>query len=420
MGAPVLRALVQELAEAVRVLVVTSVFPNSRQPSLGVFVRERMFRLAESCALKVVAPVPWFPFAGFVRKGAAQSVPYLEVQDGIEVYHPRFLSIPGVFKCLDGFFFFFFSAPAVMRVRKGFDFDIIDAHFAYPDGLGAILLGKLFRRPVAITVRGTIRKLSRYALRKLQIGYALRSAAKVFAVCADLKEAAIEAGAPEGVIVIPNGIDIKKFRPMDRLAARAALGLPVDRKIIISVGGLVKRKGFHRVISCLPEIKKRVPAAMYLAVGGGSVEGDCGPELKRLAKELGVERDVVFAGQQAHGELYKWLSAADIFCLATSNEGWANVFLEAMACGLPVVTTRVGGNAEVVPDGDCGLLFDLEDAGAMKNAIVDALERDWDRNRIMEYAKVNTWEQRIMVLERELKKAAGPAMRAAVGKAAAS
>lgn len=402
-----------------KVLVVTSVFPNPGQPTLGVFVRERMFRLAGSSALKVVAPVPWFPFAALVRKGAARGVPYLEVQDGIEVYHPRFLSFPGFFKCLDGLFFFLFSAPAVREARKGFDFDIIDAHFAYPDGLGAVLLGKLFRKPVAITVRGTIRKLSRYALRRAQIGYALRHASKVFAVCADLARAVREAGGPEAVVV-PNGIDMRKFRPMDRLEARAELGLPANGKIIISVGGLVKRKGFHRVIECLPEIKKRVPGVIYLAVGGGSVEGDFGPELRRLAREKGVDKDVVFAGAQPHGELYKWLSAADVFCLATSNEGWANVFLEAMACGLPVVTTRVGGNAEVVPDGDCGLLFDLEDAGAMRDAIIDALEREWDRKRIMDYAKENTWENRIALLERELRAAAGVAMSGELGKAAAN
>jgi glycosyltransferase involved in cell wall biosynthesis len=149
----------------------------------------------------------------------------------------------------------------------------------------------------------------------------------------------------------------------------------------------VKRKGFHRVISCLPEIKKRVPGVMYLAVGGGSVEGNYEPELRKLVREFALEDDVVFAGQQDHKELYKWLSAADVFCLATSNEGWANVFLEAMACGLPVVTTRVGGNAEAVPEGSCGLFFILENSSEMKEALIEALQRDWDRAGIMEYAR---------------------------------
>jgi hypothetical protein len=200
-------------------------YSERRQPTLGVFVRERMFRLAGRCALKVVAPVAWFPFASLMRKDYRPSVPYMEIQDGIEVYHPKFLSVPGLFKCLDGFFFFLFSASTVHRIRKGFDFDIIDAHFVYPDGLGAVLLGKLFGRPVSITVRGTIRKLARYALRKMQIRYALRNARKVFAVCGDLKEAALEAGAP-AVTVVGTGIGIEKFRPIEKAAARKARGLP--------------------------------------------------------------------------------------------------------------------------------------------------------------------------------------------------
>ena len=402
-----------------KILVVSSVFPNSMQPGLGVFVRERMFRLSRRCPVKVVAPVPWFPFSSLLKKGYRPGVPYLEAQDGIEVFHPRFLSVPGVFKCLDGFFLFLSTISTARKIRKGFDFDIIDAHFVYPDGLGAILLGKVLRKPVAITVRGTIRKLSRYALRRVQIGYALRRAAKVFAVCEDLKAAAIEAGAlPEKTVVVPNGVDTGKFRPMERGEARKALGLPDDARIIISVGGLVKRKGFHRVISVLPELKKTFPKLKYVAVGSGSVEGDYEPVLRRMVKELGVEDDVIFAGQQEHKELYRWLSAADLFCLATSNEGWANVFLEAFACGLPVVTTRVGGNTEVVPEGLCGAFFDLDDAAGMKEAIAAALNKDWDRKMIMDRARQNTWDSRMAALERELGEAAGSVTGAALGKAA--
>lgn len=388
-----------------KILVVTSVFPNAVQPTLGVFVRERMFKVARHCELKVVAPVPWFPFINLVKKGYRPNVPHLEMQEGIEVYHPRFFNIPRFFKFLDGFFFFLSTAATIRKVRKEFEFDLIDAHFAYPDGMGAILLGKFFRKPVTITVRGTIRKLARFPLIRGQIGYALNNAAKIFTVCNDLKNAVVELGlSPEKVVVVPNGVDIDKFRPVDRLAARRELGLPMESKVLISVGGLVERKGFHRIIAALPEIRKTIPQVMYIIVGGPSVEGNNEPELRRLVTELGLRDVVLFAGPQPHATLHKWLSAADVFCLATSNEGWANVFLEAMACGLPVVASRVGGNDEVVASDEQGILFDLEDRRQMVRAILKALEKGWDRERLVEYARCNAWEKRIDGLMSEFRR----------------
>ncbi len=284
----------------------------------------------------------------------------------------------------------------ILKLKKHFKFDIVDSHFVYPDGFGAVLIGKLFHKPVTITLRGTIKKLLRYPLIKFQIRYALKKATKVFAVCNDLKNVAASLGIHDGKIeVIPNGIDIEKFMPVNKLEARKELGLPADKKIMISVGGLVKRKGFHEVIALLPEIKKMFPDLMYLIVGERSVEGNYEPVLRKTVERLHLEKDVLFAGHQPHDKIYKWLSASDIFCLVTSNEGWANVFLEAMACGLPVVTTRVGGNEEVVSSDDYGMLFELEDKDGMADAIIKSFQKKWNREKIINYAGKNTWDIRI-------------------------
>jgi len=397
-----------------KILVVTSVFPNSEQPTLGVFVRERMFRVARHCELKVVAPVPWFPFIGLIKPGYRPLVPFREVQDGIEVFHPRFFNVPGIFKCLDGFFFFLSALVTVARLRRSFRFDVIDSHFVYPDGLGAVLLGKVFGVPVTITLRGTIRKLSRYMLRRWQIRYALGSAARVFTVCEDLKRAATDLGIPSGhVEVVPNGVDLAKFRRVAREGARRELGLPAEGPILISVGGLVARKGFHRVIEVLPALRRRFPDLLYVIVGGPSVEGNFESELRRLVAELRLDDAVIFAGSQPHDRLHFWLSAANIFCLATSNEGWANVFLEAMACGLPVVTTRVGGNAEVVPSEEYGILVEYGSRDDLERALGHALERRWDRERISAHAAENTWDSRVVQLMGAFGKICGTGMDAA-------
>jgi glycosyltransferase involved in cell wall biosynthesis len=376
-----------------KVLVLTTVFPNCKQPALGAFVRERMFRVAKECKLKVVAPVPWFPFARYLKPNYRPIVPRKEIQQGIEVYHPRFFSIPGILKCLDGFFFFLSLLSPLKSIRKDFDFDIIDTHFSYPEGLGAVLLARFFNRPVTITLRGTIVPLSKYFLRRIQIIYALRKATKVFSVSNSLKEKAVSLGIESSKILpIPNGVDTEKFFPIPKDEARQELGLPLDKKIIISVGGLVKRKGFHRVLAVLPEVTEKYKEVLYVIVGGPTVEGDLGPELKKQVKELNLDGHVRFTGPLPYDKVRKWLNAADIFCLATSNEGWANVFFEAMACGKPVVTTKVGGNEEVVKSADYGILVDLDDQKQLKDAILEALEKKWDHGKIIKYASENNWE----------------------------
>jgi teichuronic acid biosynthesis glycosyltransferase TuaC len=383
-----------------KILVVTSVFPNCKQPTLGIFVRERMFKVAEHCDLKVIAPVPWFPYAGWIKEGYRPSVPYIETQEGIEVYHPRFFNIPRFFKFLDAFFFFLSAIFTARRIRRQFNFDLIDSHFVYPDGVGAAMLGWLLRKPVTITVRESkIRRLLKTPLLAPQIKVALRSATKVFSVSKDLKDAVTDAGvADEKVVVVPNGVDIKKFNPIDKTEARHELGLPHHRKIIISVGWLIEHKGFHKVISVLPLVKQTFPDILFLIVGGAPVSGNYEPVLRRMVKELGLEDNVIIAGSQPHDTLFKWLSSSDLFCLATRNEGWANVFLEAMACGLPVVTTAVGGNREVVSSDDYGLFFDPGSESDICETIVNALRKNWDRAKIIDYARSNSWNERVIRL----------------------
>jgi teichuronic acid biosynthesis glycosyltransferase TuaC len=150
-----------------------------------------------------------------------------------------------------------------------------------------------------------------------------------------------------------------------------------------------------------------IPNIFYIIVGGTSVEGDWEPKLRKMVRDLGLESNVLFSGMRPHDELFKWLSASDVFCLATSNEGWANVFLEAMACGLPVVTTRVGGNEEVISSEDYGVLFDLGDEKQMIEAIKSAIVRDWDSDKIISYARANTWDRRVEQLLEEFRELTG-------------
>lgn len=385
-----------------RLVVFSTLFPHPGQPNAGVFIRERMFRVAKVLPLTVVAPVPWFPMQSLIRLWRPHFRPIPpkhEVQDGVEVWHPRFFSIPGLFKSLDGFFMALGSLRTMRRLKKHVHFNLIDAHFGYPDGDAATLLGRWLHTPVTITLRGTELRHARDPQLRPRLVRALQQAVQVFSVSDSLKQHAQSLGIPaEKIQVVGNGVDTEKFNPMDRLEARAKLGLPADVPVLISVGGLVERKGFHRVIECLPALLQRYPGLQYLIVGGASAEGDMRAELEAQVARLGLVDHVKFLGAMLSKELRLPLSAADVFVLATRNEGWANVFLEAMACGLPVVATDVGGNREVVCREELGAIVPFGDQAALSAALEQALARDWDRPAIIRYAEENGWARRVQVL----------------------
>jgi glycosyltransferase involved in cell wall biosynthesis len=197
---------------------------------------------------------------------------------------------------------------------------------------------------------------------------------------------------------VGNGVDISRFRPEPQDEARRRLNIPLSADVLISVGGLCERKGFHRVIELLPALRKEFPDLLYLVIGGPGPEGDWSDRLQSQVREFGLENAVRFLGTLDPNELRWPLSAADVFVLATSNEGWANVFLEAMACGLPVVTTNVGGNAEVVADPSVGTLVPFGHRKLLEKALHVALSQDWDRRAIRAWAESNSWTQRVETL----------------------
>lgn len=403
--------MAQTTSDRPRIVVYSTLFPSTVQPGAGIFIRERMFRVARKLPLIVVAPVPWFPLQGLIRAFRPHFRPLpprCEIQEGIEVLHPRFLSVPGIFKSLDGIFLALSTYFLMRKLQREYRFDIIDSHFAYPDGYAATRLGKWLGVPVTITMRGTeSRHSNNPGLRPLLVR-ALHSASRVFSVSDSLRRHAISLGIPESKMrVVGNGVDTAKFHPVPRSDARTQLGIENDAHVLISVGGLVERKGFHRVIECLPELKIRFPKLVYLIVGGASAEGSIRPQLEKQIADLGLENTVRFLGTMPADKL-KWpLSAADIFVLATRNEGWANVFLEAMACGLPVIATDVGGNAEVVCEPALGAIVPFGDSAALSAAIGDALQKTWDRTAIISYAHANCWDGRVAALAEEFSNLAG-------------
>ena len=382
-----------------KLLVFTALFPSHVQPGAGLFIRERMFRVGKYLPIVVVSPVPWFPLQGVIRyfkPGYRPQPVKCEEQQGVMVYHPRFFAVPGMFRRLDGLSMALCSLFLLLRLKRRFKFTAIDSHFAWPDGYGATLLGRWLRVPVTITLRGTEVPHSKDSIKRTKMLVALSRAARVFSVADSLKRHVVGLGArAEKIQVVGNGVDTERFTQEDQAEARERFDLPIDAQVLVTVGGLVERKGFHRVIELMPALLEEFPRLYYLVVGGASAEGDWRERLEAQAKKSGMSGRVLFTGAIAPDELRWPLSAADVFVLPTSNEGWANVFLEAMACGLPVVTSDVGGNPEVVCNDELGTIVPFGYPQLLQTAIVDALNKKWQRENIVAYAKKNSWDHRV-------------------------
>jgi glycosyltransferase involved in cell wall biosynthesis len=383
-----------------KLLVFSSLFPSQVRPNAGVFIRERMFRVGKYIPIIVVSPVPWFPFQEIIRYWCPQFRPQpscYEEQEGVQVYYPRFFSIPGLLKSCDGFFMAVGALPTLLKLKK--KITIIDAHFAYPDGYAATLLGKWLNKPVTITLRGTEVPLAKIPRRKEKLLTALVYATQVFSVSDSLKQFVVSLGANgDKIQVIGNGIDVIKFQPIAKSTARAALSISEGAMVLVSVGALVDRKGFHRVIDLLPELVSHYPNLIYLIVGGDSPEGNIRIKLERQVEVLNLKKHVRFLGAYSSDQLKVPLSAANLFVLATANEGWANVFLEAMACGLPVITTDVGGNKEVIVNSELGTVVPFADSQRLLSAISNGLDKSWNIPLILKYAQNNAWDYRVKIL----------------------
>jgi glycosyltransferase involved in cell wall biosynthesis len=216
----------------------------------------------------------------------------------------------------------------------------------------------------------------------------------VITVSAPLADLALAMGADRARLeVIPNGVDAQRFAPLDRREARARLGIPADQRLIVSVGHLSPRKGFQRVIGVLPRLFDTYPTLSLAVVGGSGVERDNARELQRLVRAPEVAGRVVLAGAQSPDMVRVWLSAADLFVLASDFEGCPNVIWEALACGLPVVAKTVGDIPRMVPP-FAGLLFDdPDDAASLERCLRSALDRSWDRDAIRSHAAQHSWER---------------------------
>ena len=340
--------------------------------------------------VKVIAPVPYFPsWFPSKRWGFYSQIPFQERIGNLEVYHPRYPLFPGFLMVLHGVFVFLGSLRLASRLHREFRFDCIDAHYVYPDGFAATLLGMALKLPVFISARGTdVNLFPHFRTIRPFIVWSLRKTAGIIAVSAALKTSIIGLGIPEeSICVIPNGVDSKRFFPRDRAVTRQRLKVPSDQNIAVSVGSLTESKNHRLLVSAFAEVLRDYPKSRLYIIGEGTLR----QALEALIRAEQLEKNIVLAGPQPNEEIALWLSAADVSCLTSCREGWPNVLMESIACGTPVVATRVGGIPEILCSPELGILVD-ENKESVAAGVKRAFATVWDRRAMKQYAEERGWD----------------------------
>lgn len=347
------------------VLFISNLFPNAAEPTRGMHNAQQVAALARLCKIKVIAPTD-------------RLMPD-ELRDGTAVTHPKFSHIPLLSRPFNGWLFARAVEPAIRREK----FDVALVNWAYPDAYGVMLVAGKLGFPFATTVQGSdVNVFFRNPTRKKQILRALRASRAVFCRSEALRKKL--AGERIEATTVYNGVDRERFRPLDRAECCRKLGLDPNRKRVLYVGNLLPVKG----PTVLAEAARRLDAETIF-VGTGT-------------ERITTGRCV---GARPHDEIPVWMNASDVLCLPSLNEGLPNVALEAMACGLPVVASRVGGLPEIVQEDGNGILVPPKRPAELAAALRRALTMNWNANNIIESVSAFDWDRNARNLVQHLEKA---------------
>jgi glycosyltransferase involved in cell wall biosynthesis len=363
----------------VRILALTNLYPNPYNPHLAPFNRHMFRILGVRHPVRVIAPIPWTVEVRARRNGMAPLSADRQVElDGLAVDHPRFYFPPKILRRTYGPLYAASVWQTFRRRLAEFRPDLVYATWAYPDGWAAVRLARRSGLPVVVQVHGSdILLLTRHPKRRRMTFDALRVADGVVAVSRDLARRVTDGGVDPGKVrVVYGGVDPAWFHPGPKLDARLRVGLAPDGgPVILFVGNLQKVKGIDVLIDACSHLDRAGQRFQCRIIG----QGPLAVSLRTQVERLGLGDRVKLVGPKPQVDLPDWYRAADVFALPSHSEGVPNVLMEAAACGLPCVATRVGGIPEVCDRGDIRLVPPADPA-ALAEA-VQAILRGEGRRR---------------------------------------
>ena len=341
------------------VLSLSTLYPNAVNPRFGTFVARSLEALAKRGDWRVtlINPIGLPPLA-LGRYRPLADLPAMSEEGGITIHRPHFTLIPRIGARRNAAAIARAVLPLVRRIHAATPIDLIDAQFFFPDGPAAAEIARAAGLPLSIKARGSdISFWGEQGFARAQMLDAARGAAGLLAVSRDLAGQMAAMGMdPAKITLHYTGLDRDRFRPFGHTHLREQLGrelgfaLPATAPLLACVGALIERKGQAIAIAALPAI----PDARLILIGKGEDEA----MLRALAVSEGVAERVHFAGSIDHDLMPLILSAADVMVLPTVAEGLANAWVEALACGTPVVTGDVGGARELINCDTAGRLVE--------------------------------------------------------------
>lgn len=384
-------------APKMKILIVTEMWP----PHSGTFVVEQIKSLAPFISIVVVVLVPNPPNW---RRYRSRRSPLTEMPEGpqlmpgfgaqVVIYYLQYHTIPELGKYLNSI-----QAYRVLLkfLQQHKSFDFIHAHFAYILGYAAVRAAQQLHLPVVVTAHGSD---INYYTRRTPTNWAaawptiwgLRHATAVTVVCEDLREKILSFNVPaERMTIIPAGVQENIFFPRgEKKSLRQQLKLSEKDTILLFVGNLIPVKGLKFLFRAFKQVCEKHSSIKMIIIGGGDLE----VSLKKFAHTLGIEPNIIWAGRKTHSEIPFWMSAVDFLVLPSLNEGYPMVVLEALACGTPVIASRVGGIPEILVSPDFGIMVPSCDSEALAQAILNVVSKNWDQTKLVAYARANTWAER--------------------------
>ncbi len=372
-----------------KLLFVSNLFPDSTAPYFGLdnaTVLHEM-RVTHGWDVSVVCPRPTLSLKRLARTGGGWAC-----REKDAVLRPQFIPVPYVPRVGSRVNHLLMAArlrPFLKRMAG--DFDVLLASWLYPDGCAAAMVAREMGRPCLLITQGSdTHQYLQHPERRRLILKAISQSHSVIARSRDLALRLAEAGADAKKLhPIYNGVDLTVFRPRPQAEARAQLGLSPDARIALFVGNFLDVKNPFMLVRAFASFVKDAPEKDNLLMMAG--RGPMLDQVRDLAAELGIADRVALTGPLDSGQIALRMVAADYLCLSSRNEGLPNVILEAFACGLPVLSTNVGGISEVVNDPTRGLLVTPGDQNAYTEGLRHMAATTWQRDVIAEVGAHFSW-----------------------------
>lgn len=368
-----------------RLAIISRLYPRPDKPHSGAFNRHQFQRLASRYRVSLLVPVP-------LHERLLHRSQLGPAHDGeIDVRYVGWAFPPRVGRALYPACFALALLPQLGRLRR-LAASCLLVSWAYPDAVGVAALNRALRLPLIIKVHGSdLNVHAAGALHAAQLRWASEHAFAVVFVSEALRQRGIALGVPEAkTVVIRNGVDAERFSPIPRAQARAVTGQAPGRRSILFVGNVLRTKGVHELFDAFARLAASRPELELVVVGDGPETG----WLRERARAVALGERVQLVGHVPHDRLGAWFNACDVVCLPSHNEGLPNVLLEAMACGVPCVATRVGGIPEVVT-AQSGELVEVGDVDGLAAALARALDRTWEREAIARAASRFSWDANV-------------------------